>query len=594
MSHHVSHSRRAVLGLLGATATGGCVSQFQSSVSRDDLVQLSLTIKTVPADADATATRLAQNLATRLQDVGIDASVMPMSREELRRAILLNHEFDIYVYRFHRPPDPDFMRPMLHSRFATGYGWQNPFGYGNLGLDDALTRQSGERGRTRRQTFASIERTVVQDQPFTVVGFPDAIRTTRRDSVVWLEAPIHSVSGYLTAQPVHEEYVTDPRQSPGGRLRMALTDSRPTENLNPLSMPFRRSGVFIDLVYDSLARWVDDEIVPWLARSWSWERHGGSTVTVRLRDGLRWHDGEPLTAEDVVFTYRFLTDTTMGRADEPVPSPSYRGRASLVEDAWAVDSRTVSVSFGDHVPEVAARALTVPVLPAHVWSSYTDPVNLAGLDVGTATKALVHQNLTPVGSGPLRVTGATPRKSLRLEPNEDHFLGRSSLPAHLRRFDGGFAFDELTFFVVPSDGAAVGLVATGDLDATATPIAPDTIRRVAGDDALDLWLERSSWCYHVGYNHRRPPFTNPRFRRAVARLVDRDHLVESVFDGYATPATTPLAGTPYAAPDRDREGTRAALSFAGMGGKLDVERARDLFADAGYTYSVSGDLLVQR
>lgn len=587
-------TRRSFLALSGAALTSGCARRFQSAVSRDERSRLSLTIKTVPADADVTATRLARYLATRLQRVGIDASVVPMSREELRRSVLLNHDFDLYVSRFDRglDPDPDFLRPLLHSRFSAAPGWQNPFGYGALDLDEALVEQTRQHGTTREETVASIQEQVLQDQPFTVVGVPDAIRTTRQDRVVWEHDPLHSVAGYLTARPRTEAFEPRATATASERLRMATTDARPSKNLNPLSTPFRRTGVFVDLVYDSLGRRVGGTIRPWLARSWSWSSEEPLTATVRLREGLQWHDGRELTAEDVAFTYRFLSDTTMGEADEPVPAPRYRGQASLVEDIEVVADDQLTMSFDDRARSVATRALTVPVLPRHVWTSYTEPATIAGLDIGTTTEALVHNNLDPVGSGPLRVADTTPRESIRLEPFDDHFLGTTDVP-HLDRFGDGFSFDGLTFSVVPSDGAAVGLVKQGKVDATATPIARDAIPRVAEVEGLALLLEASPWCYHVGYNHRRPPFTNPRFRRAVARLLDREYVTNSLFAGYATPAVSPLADTDYAVSAATWNGSAPALPFVGDGGTLDLERARELFRDAGYTYTRDGALLVQ-
>ncbi|WP_244877487.1 ABC transporter substrate-binding protein [Haloferax prahovense] len=611
-------SRRSVLALAGAGLTSGCVRQLESTVSRDERTPFSLSIKTVPADTDATATRLARYLATRLQTVGVAATVVPMSREELLRDVLSNHDFDIYVSRLLLRRDPDFLRPLLHSRYGPGRGWQNPFGYGDLSLDSLLERQRTETGSVRAATLAEIQRRVVEAQPFTPVAAPRPAQATRPVRVDWPDGVgIHSLTGYLGARavtttatasrtesavtssstpaPTSTSATTTDEPAPENELRMTIGDSRPTENLNPLSTPFRSDGTLLDLVYDSLGRPVYDRMRPWMAASWVWADGDETTLSVRLRDDLAWHDGEPITAADVAFTFRFISDTALGSLDQPVPSPRYRGRASLVESVDAASDREVTIRFGDVSEPAAARALTIPVLPAHVWEPFARPTSVSWLDGGTVTEALVRNNLEPVGSGPLRVTGTTARESVSMEPFEDHFLADDALDGRLSRFDGGFSFDSLRFDVVPSDGAAVELLATDAVDATANSLSADSRAAAADEPGISVRTSRPEWCYHVGYNHRRPPFMNPRFRRAVARLVDREFLVDSVFDGETEPASSPLVATTYVPAGDAWDEAVSELEFVGDSGTgtLDAERARSVFEDAGYAYSGDGDLLIQ-
>ena len=92
---------------------------------------------------------------------------------------------------------------------------------------------------------------------------------------------------------------------------------------------------------------------------------------------------------------------------------------------------------------------------------------------------------------------------------------------------------------------------------------------------------------------RQSPLSNPRFRRALARLLDREHLVAEVFDGYADPALTPLAQYPSRAPDLAWDGESPKLSVPGEDGVLDVDEAKTAFRNAGYRYNDAGKLLVQ-
>lgn len=611
-------TRRAVLAALGATLTGGCVRRAQSVMTRDTHDQVSLSIKTVPADADPVATQIARYLATRLTSVGIDAKVVPMSREERARTVLINQNFDLYVGRFPERREPDFLRPLLHSRYNAALGWQNPFGYGNLELDGELEAQAKQSPSARRATLDRIQQTIARDQPFSVVAFPDIIRAIRLDRAVgWERAPLNTLESYLALEPVTESDADPETRLDGNdstererneidrttteptpertKLRMTLTDHRPTENLNPLSVEFRNQSTVTGLVYDSLGRWSGRRVEPWLARSWSWDRRNDTPVVeVTLREDLSWHDGEALTADDVAFTYEFLADTSLGEQDSPVPAPHYQGIVSLVDEVEVQDTDRVSIAFRQSSRDVAQRALAVPVLPSHVWKTFSGQAGVAGLNSdGSVTEALVHNNLQPVGCGPFAVTDVTLQESVHLEPFEDHFLEHTELSGIAEQYRGGFDFDALEFVVSPSSAAAVELLLGGHADGTASPLHPSAVRRVAKSNDLELHVGQSRSFYHVGYNLRRTPLTNPRFRRAVASLLDKAFIADEFLDGYATPAASPLAGTPALTPELTWEGGDPELPFVGSNGTVDVDRAKEMFRNAGYRYTNDGRLVAQ-
>ena len=599
--------RRAVLaGLAGLAAGGsGCLQRARSVVNRSGPQPISLSIKTVPTDSDPRAILIARFLAEKLLEVGIDATVVPMRPEELLRDVLVNRRFDVYVGRHPGSHDPDFLRPFLHSRFASEPGWQNPFGYANLQVDDLLVSQRLESGRARNATLRTLQRTVATDCPFAVVAFPDDIRAVRTDRVDgWTDHRLHTAESYLGLERRGEttasgaldgnaSATTPDGDDPG--LRMTITDDRPTKNLNPLSVVFRDGGAITGLLYDPLARRIDGEAVPWLAESWRWLDEpvaDGPALEVTLRDGLRWHDGDRLTASDVAFTYEFLTDTSMGEMDIPVPAPRYRGLTSLVADVAARDSRTVVLEFVPSSRETALSALAVPPLPAHVWRDTATPATVASIGDGSVTEALVWENLAPVGSGPFEYEDSTVNERLVLSPYDDHFLARGGLDEAVEPFEDGFAFDRLTFRVVPSGEAAVELLLSGAADGTAASVMPQNVPSVGAAADARLLVERSTAFYHVGFNVRSAPLSNTRFRRAVARLLDKEYLVREVLENYGTPATSPLVPYESMSPVLTWEGEDAELPFPGGDGELDVARARAPFVEAGYRYREDAGVLV--
>lgn len=600
---HENFDRRQALGLLASGAlgtTGGCVTSGYGLTPESDADQVAVRIKTLPADADTRALRIGRYLAERLEAVGVAATVVPMRRQSLYRDVLMNNQFDVYVAAFPERADPDFLRPLVHSRYAPEPGWRNPFGFSDAGVDRLLERQRRRRGPRRIRALRRAQQAIARAQPFTVVAFVDEIRALRSD--VDLDPParnLHSKLGYLSlsidddAEAVgdgdHQPTTTPTDRPPEStrRIRMTLTDERPLKNLNPLAVTSRDEGVIVSLLYDSLGERVRGRVRPWLAESWSWV---GSVpddpeLRISLREGLEWHDGTPLGAGDVTFTYEFLNDTSLGALAEPVPAPRFVGRTSPVTDAKVVDGHTVSLSFQRVSRPVARRALTVPVLPAHVWSEKTDEAIVEGLDNDrTVTEAVAWNNRDAIGSGPLQLENLSVRESLALEPFPDHLLTWVESEPNLRPYTGAVPYDRLTFRLAPSSGPAVSLLRNDDADGTATPVLPEDVPAIGTARELDVRIRPSRSFYHVGYNARREPLDDPAFRRAVAGLVDEVFLVSDAFRGFADPAASPLARHDALAPELEWDDADPIAPFPGDDGRLDVERARQRFRDAGYRY----------
>ena len=444
------YTRRAVLGAVGLGLSSGCVQRTRGLANRRSPEQVALTIKTVPADTDRTATRIARLLTANLEAVGIDAEIALLSEDELYRDVLINHEFDIYVARTETQDDPDALRELLHSSFNEEAGWQNPFGYSDLTMDELLEEQR-KRTRGRRETVFDIQRRIAQEHPFTVIGHVESINAIRRDRFRGWEAfdPTTPTS-CLQLEPRSDEIDT---------LSVTSTDERVTRNFNPIAVEFRSNQQITELLYDPLAHRNGGESLPWLAESWSWDTGVNTTATVNLRSASHWHDGTDLTADDVVFTYRFLQDTTMDDGERTVPAPRFRGQTSLVEAVERIDHSTVKFEFGHTSPEVAERAFTVPVLPAHVWEERTAITDLPGFEIfDGATEALVWENPEPVGSGPMQFVSSQTDEEVILRTFDDHVL--STTPEEIGGgFGGGIRFDELHVLRSPTDETAIEFVA---------------------------------------------------------------------------------------------------------------------------------------
>ncbi|RQG91991.1 ABC transporter substrate-binding protein [Natrarchaeobius chitinivorans] len=572
-------SRRAMLAsVAGATvATSGCVRQVRSTVNRDGIDQLSLTITTVPADADRESIQLARALRDAFEAAGMDVSIEMQAPEEFHRTVLINHDFDVYVARHPGGVDPDYLYETLHSRYVDEAGWQNPFGFANLAVDEFLESQRAAADDDRAEAVTETLEALALEQPFVPICVPEEYRLARTDRFDgWEDDRIPTRLGYLgleTGETVRT-------------LRLVHTDARLSENLNPLSVEYRDDGTVTDLLYDSLAveRPEHGELEPWLADGWAWENE---TLTVELRDGLTFHDGESLTAADVAFTYRFLADTTLGDADVPAPSPRFRGQAAAVDGIDVVDDRRLELAFSIGEP-AAERALSVPILPEHVWRPRAERATVSGVRTADGTtEALVTDNVPPIGSGPFEFADLVERDSVTLERFDEHVTRRPDvdLPEP--------TVERISIAIDPRSTSAIQLVSANDADVTNRPlesyVVDDVLESVPED--VRVLQSPSRRFYHLGFNARKAPFSNPRFRRTVARLVDKQWLVEDVFDGHARPAATPVVEE-WTPESLEWNGDDPETPFLGTDGDVDTAAAKAAFEDAGFRYD--GDRLQVR
>lgn len=559
----------ASLALSGSVA--GCLDLF--TAQNPELGQpVQLTVKSLPSDEDPAATGIARRLTENLVDVGADATLVPKSAPELSRDILIENDYDIFVANYPGVFEPDELRTLLHSSFRDERGWQNPFGFEDAELDGLLDQQKVTDAPERNTVIAEIQRRIIDALPFSVVAIPDEL-TAVADHLPPTIAP----AGLSTPFDIFR-LGTEIQERQSG-FRIGILDGRITFDHNPLTPSFPLQSVLTGLLYDPLFAHVDGTYIPWLAteRTWS-EEDDRIAFEVTLHEAVRWHDGTPLTAEDIEFTYRFMDDLSLGSADLPIPAPRFRGRSSVVEAVDVVDDRTVRFEMDTVGRDIASRSLTVPILPQHIWEPRHE------LDANGLPVALTTDNEAPVGSGAYMYDDSAPNESLLLERNSAHFLEFETpiSPSHTP-FES-IPFNRIEFRMPtrpPTVGTALSLIDEGELDIIAR-VPAHAAPSVSRSDHASLEARPSNKFYMIGFNTTRAPCSDVVFRRLVGRLVDRTFVVALIFRGYATPADSPLAMTEFIPSDLQWEGESALGTFPGSSGILDQEEARSIFIEAGF------------
>jgi peptide/nickel transport system substrate-binding protein len=263
---------------------------------------------------------------------------------------------------------------------------------------------------------------------------------------------------------------------------------------------------------------------------------------------------------------------------------------SVLENVRIMDGERLEFTFTDCTRRIAKRALRVPILPAHVWRDRRQPATVGGVRVSNlVTEALITDNTPAVGSGPLRFEG-NPSNRLVLSRFEDHFLHRGQNGTMPSWIEEGVSFDRLVVRVAVSELTAASSVADGTVDGVISPLGARALTEIEDDDSLQKLSEMSKSFYFIGYNGRRPPLTNPRFRNLLGRLIDEEYLIETVFEGEATPGASPLTGSDWLPTDLEWNDGDPETPFLGSDGELDVERAQTELKKAGYLYD-NGDVV---
>lgn len=332
-----------------------------------------------------------------------------------------------------------------------------------------------------------------------------------------------------------------PVAAPGGIYREA-TVGTPTM-LNPVLAQTRTDQDLSALLFSGLTRTdAAGNIQPDLAASWKVEQDG-QRYTFTLRAGVTWHDGQPFTAQDVLFTVRLIQDA------------GFTGDTSLA-DFW----RTVSVE----TPDERTVICTLPK-PYAPFLAYTN-LGILPHHLLAATKAgdLPNSpfNLAPIGTGPFAFGS----------------LDTSTIAVSLKRFDGYYGvkpkLQGVSFRSYASTSAAIQAVGRGEVDGIG--YLPPSSLAEAGTIAESVNVYGPSVAGYTAlfFNLKGSQFAEREVRQALALAVNRDELVRDGLQGWGTAGASPILPNSWA--------------YAKQGWPTDPARAAQMLDMAGWKIGASG------
>jgi peptide/nickel transport system substrate-binding protein len=270
------------------------------------------------------------------------------------------------------------------------------------------------------------------------------------------------------------------------------------------------------------------EVRPALAAAWS-VSEDGLVYTFELQEGVRFHDGAPLTAAEVKFSF-----------ERAMAEDSVNAQKQLFEPIAAIET-----------PDPHTVVITLERPTGHF------PFNIGWGDAVIVSPASVEENRNqPVGTGPFRFQRWVKGDRVELVRNEDYWGEPAALAA-------------ATFKFIPDPAAAVSALLAGDVDAFANLPAPESLVQFEADPRFTVHVGTTEGETILAINNARPPLDDVRVRRALAHAIDRQAVIDGAMFGYGTPIGS------HFAPHHP-----AYVDLTGMY-PHDPERARALLAEAG-------------
>ncbi|MFN7989310.1 MAG: ABC transporter substrate-binding protein [Thermoanaerobaculia bacterium] len=322
-----------------------------------------------------------------------------------------------------------------------------------------------------------------------------------------------------------------PPGRPAGREILTVAVRADVTGVFP-NPPTSNEAFTIDLfsnVLEGLFR-IDSALAVKPALVTSWSNADGKTWTFRLREGVRFSDGTPLSAEDVTASLRAAIET-------PFPTGAFLAAIRSVETVSPVEVR------------VTTRE-ECPSLPSYLTAGFV-----------LSRAALAGTPIPPLGTGPYAFAGREPGRSLTLLRN----------PYHEPRA----AFDEIRLRVVPDGKARVAALLAGEADiAEAVPL--DAVDALSRDARFRVLARPGIRVLYLAPRVDRPPFDDARVREALDLAIDRDELNARVYGGRGVPASQPVPVTVVGYEESlpvtraDRERARRLLDSAAGGSPVRV------------------------
>lgn len=335
----------------------------------------------------------------------------------------------------------------------------------------------------------------------------------------------------------------------GGMMRIIGQWGSLTNNFNPFlasgqNAPGTRSAVYETLLFVSV---LDGSETPILATSYEWSEDN-LTLSMKLREGVKWNDGEPFNAEDVVFTFNFMKE---------YPALDLGGIwSNSLSEVKSINEYEVEFIFSQQNVPIFRPLVHTYIVPQHIWSDIENPTTFT--------------NPNPVATGPFMKSDFSPQVAI-YQRNPEYWMENKPY------------LDQVAYQGVKSNDTALLMMRRHEADYSHLFVPDVENAWGAQSEENNFWwpVTNSNILY---MNNQEEPFSDPAFRKALARIIDKDKLSEKALYNV-------LSGAHPTGIIPGQQSQWLDESLSEFSYEFNPEEAKEILTEAGYSWDDQGKLL---
>jgi peptide/nickel transport system substrate-binding protein len=494
-----------------------------------------------PASTHPDRIEIARVITEAWGKLGFETGTDVMTYSEGIRRVFTEHDYDLFLVTFAAQDirlDPDIFLMKLHGADERKKGGWNFAHYYNPEFEKIGQAQRREMNpEKRRELVLKAQEIIYRDVPTAVILYPQDPQAYRIDNFTNWE--------WMVGEGI-SSFWTDIYVKPAKRKVRRTGTTTISKTINPLTLTAWEDFTNAQRIYDRLFRLGKDGTpVPWAAKDFILVDN--TTIDIPIREGMKFHDGEAVTAEDVKFSFDY---------HKQWKAPFW---ASVLENVKEVQK------LGDYKIRILLNAPNAPfkihplstifILPKHIWSKIPSK--------STVEDPLKWANDNPIGSGPFKFKHWRRGEEFYVEKFEQHFS-----PPHV---DGMIAIEYKSM-----EGLVGGLL-KDQCDSTWWKVFPSYVDILKADPNIEVRGYPTQAILSLSFNCERPPFNDPRVRRALNLAIPRKFILDVIQRGFGE-----IGGSVIAPANKFWHNAKLEPD------PEDMNRAKKILEEAKYTWDDKG------